>query len=104
MIEGATTTIEHLATHLVSCGCRLLLLLCHAPHDRPDRLVAHPVLGCQLAQALVLSTLGDLRPEGRINLRPVLRRGPQRDVTLHREVGDGRQFVLAGSTPITPAP
>ena len=45
-------------------------------------------------------TLGDLRPEGWVDVRPVLRRAPQCDVTLHREVDDGREFVLAGSTPV----
>ena len=39
--------------------------------------------------------LGDLRPEDRIDLRLVLRRGLRRDVTLHREVEEGREFVLA---------
>ena len=64
-----------------------------APHDRAVRLVAHPVLGCQLAQALVLSTLGDLRPQAAGELGALLPRGrlgPRRS-------GQGRDRVVGGA-------
>ena len=72
-----------------------LRTLGHPPHNHPDGLMRDTVRGCQSAEALMPGALGDLRPEDRIDLRLVLRRGLRRDVTLHREVEEGREFVLA---------
>ena len=54
--------------------CRRRLLPTDTPYDGADGLIRHPVHGGQVAQALVPGAPGDLRPEGRVEMRPVLRR------------------------------
>ena len=74
----------------------------HPPDNGPDRLVRHPVLDGQVAQAFVPGALGNRGPESSVKLRLLLRRAHQDSGDGHREVGVG-EFVLAYSTPVTSA-